>query len=68
MPAVARGFKNGMRAAIIRFGFGNVAYLVAVGIAFLNAPASLLVSGLVAACYVYEQTPAGDRTADSAPS
>ena len=48
----------GARAAVIRFGAGNVAYLVAVGIAFLNAPASLLVSGLVAAYYVFEQTPA----------
>ncbi len=57
----------GTRAAIIRFGFGHVAYLAAVGVAFLNAPASLLISGLVAGYYVYEQTPAGDRAgADAA--
>ena len=48
----------GARAAVIRFGAGNVAYLVAIGIAVLSAPASLLVSGLVAAYYVFEHTPA----------
>jgi uncharacterized membrane protein len=46
------------RAAILRFGAGSIAYLVAIGIAFLSAPASLLVSGLVAAYYIFEQTPA----------
>jgi uncharacterized membrane protein len=46
------------RAASIRFGAGNLAYLVAIGIAFLNAPASLLISGLVAVYYVFEHTPA----------
>jgi uncharacterized membrane protein len=45
------------RAAIIRFGAGNIAYLVAIGIAFLSAPASLLVSGLVAGYYIFEHTP-----------
>ena len=35
----------------------------AVAIAFLSAPASLLVSGLVAAYYVFEQTPARDPAA-----
>jgi len=35
----------------------------AVAIAFLSAPASLLVSGLVAASYVFEQTPARDPAA-----
>jgi uncharacterized membrane protein len=55
----------GARAAIIRFGAGNIAYLVAIGIAFLSAPASLLLSGLVAAYYVFEQTPArGPATTD----
>ncbi len=30
------------RAASIRFGAGNIAYLVAIAVAFLSAPASLL--------------------------
>jgi uncharacterized membrane protein len=46
------------RAASIRFGAGNLAYLVAIAVAFLSAPASLLISGLVAAYYVFEHTPA----------
>ena len=45
------------RAAVIRFGAGNVGYLAAIGIAFVSAPASLLVSALVAAYYVFEHTP-----------
>jgi uncharacterized membrane protein len=48
---------EGARAAVVRFGAGNAGYLAAIGIAFLSAPASLLVSGLVAAYYVFEQTP-----------
>jgi uncharacterized membrane protein len=51
------------RAAVIRFSAGNVAYLVAIAVAFLSAPASLLVRGLVAAYYVFEQTPARDPAA-----
>ena len=50
----------GTRSAIIRFGAGNVAYAAAIGIAFLSAPASLLVSALVAGYYVIEQTPSRD--------
>jgi uncharacterized membrane protein len=46
------------RAAVIRFGAGNVAYLAAIGIAFASAPVSLLVSGLVAVYYIFEHTPA----------
>jgi TMEM175 potassium channel family protein len=53
----------GARSAIIRFSVGNVAYVVAIAIAFLSAPASLLVSGLVAVYYVFEQTPARGRVA-----
>ena len=48
----------GARRAIMRFGAGNAAYLLAIGIAFASAPASLLVSGLVAIYYAFEQTPA----------
>ena len=53
------------RSAIIRFGTGNAGYLAAIAIAFVDAPASLLVSGLVAAYYVFEHTPA--RTAGAQP-
>jgi uncharacterized membrane protein len=44
-------------AAVIRFGIGNVAYIAAVGIAFLSPSAALLISGLVAVYYMFEQTP-----------
>jgi uncharacterized membrane protein len=44
-------------ASVIRFGIGNIAYLAAIGIAFLSPAAALLVSGLVAVYYVFEQTP-----------
>jgi TMEM175 potassium channel family protein len=46
------------RAALVRFCGGNVAYAAAIGIAYLSAPASLLVSALVAVYYMFEQTPA----------
>lgn len=46
------------RPRVIRFGAGNVGYLAAIGVAFVSAPASLLVSALVAAYYVFEHTPA----------
>src|SRR5207245_9784792 len=44
-------------AAVIRFGIGNVAYLAAIGIAFLSPSTALLISGLVAIYYMFEQTP-----------
>ena len=44
-------------AAVVRFGIGNIAYLAAVGIAFVSPSAALLISGLVAVYYVFEQTP-----------
>jgi uncharacterized membrane protein len=46
------------RAALTRFAIGNLAYAAAIGIAYLSAPASLLVSALVGVYYVFEQTPA----------
>ena len=46
------------RTALIRFTIGNLAYAAAVGVAYLSAPASLLMSGLVGVYYVFEQTPA----------
>src|SRR5262249_49914183 len=50
------------RTAVIRFGIGNLAYLAAIGVAFLSPGVSLLMSGLVAVYYVFEQTP-GRRNA-----
>jgi len=46
------------RAAVFGFAFGAVVYLVAIGIAFVSAPASLGLIGLVALYYVFERTPA----------
>ena len=51
------------RRATIRFAIGNVGYLAAIGIAFVSATASLIVSGLVAIYYIFEQTPARARSA-----
>ena len=57
---------QGARRAIIRFSIGNVAYLAAIGIAFLSATASLIVSALVAIYYIFEQTPAGQTATPAA--
>ena len=45
------------RTAIIRFTAGGVAYAAAIGVGFLSAPASLLLGGLIAVYYIFEQTP-----------
>ena len=45
------------RAATIRFGIGNVGYIAAIGVAFVSPVASLVISGLVAVYYMFEQTP-----------
>ena len=61
---------KGARQATIRFSIGNVAYLAAIGVAVVSPVASLIVTGLVAIYYMFEQTP-GDATAslveDSSP-
>ena len=44
-------------SAVIRFGIGNIAYIAAIGIAFVSPAAALLISGLVAVYYMFEQTP-----------
>ncbi len=49
-------------AAIVRFGIGNVGYLAAVGVAFVSPSGALLISGLLAVYYMFEQTP-GRRNA-----
>jgi uncharacterized membrane protein len=50
IPAEAR------RGAWLRFSVGTFVYLAAIGLAFLNAPASLALIGLVALYYVFEWT------------
>jgi uncharacterized membrane protein len=45
------------RRATTRFGIGNLGYIAGIGIAFVSAPASLALSGLVAVYYIFEQTP-----------
>jgi len=49
------------RQATIRFGIGNLGYIAGIGVAFVSAPASLAISGLVAVYYIFEHTPARDR-------
>jgi uncharacterized membrane protein len=54
------------RRATIQFGIGNIGYIAAIGVAFVSAPASLAISGLVAVYYIFEQTPARDQPAPGA--
>jgi uncharacterized membrane protein len=53
-------------AARIRFMSGGLVYLAIVGLAFLSAPVALGLSGLVAAYYVFERTPAAGKAGDPA--
>jgi uncharacterized membrane protein len=52
VPAAAR---TAVRA---RFYGGQIPYLVAVGVAFVSAPAAVLITALVAIYYIFERTPA----------
>jgi uncharacterized membrane protein len=45
------------KRAFIRFSIGNLGYIAAIGVAFVSAPASLIIAGLVAVYYTFEQTP-----------
>jgi uncharacterized membrane protein len=45
------------RRATIRFGIGQIGYIVGIGLAFASAYAALVISAIVAAYYVFEQTP-----------
>jgi uncharacterized membrane protein len=45
------------RAAIVRFGVGAVAYLVAAAAAFLWAPIVLVIAGAITAYYIFERVP-----------
>src|SRR5450755_1234719 len=56
------------RRATIRFGIGSVGYIAAIGIAFVSATASLVISGLVAIYYIFEQTPAHETASATAES
>jgi uncharacterized membrane protein len=47
------------RQATIRFGIGNLFYIIGIGVAFVSPVASLTLSGLVALYYIFEQTPSG---------
>ena len=49
LPADARA----TRQLIVRDGLGNLAYLVAIGLAWVSAPASLILCGLVAVYYIH---------------
>jgi len=50
--------RDARRAAWWRFTIGNVVYALAIVVAFVSAPASLAIIGLVAVYYVFERTPA----------
>jgi uncharacterized membrane protein len=43
------------RAAILRFGIGNVFYLIAIGLSFVNAVATLTLHALIAVYYCFDQ-------------
>ena len=44
-------------AAVLRFSPGIAAYLVAIGVSFVSAPAALAIVGLAAVYYIFERTP-----------
>jgi hypothetical protein len=40
-----------------RFYIGQLPYIMAIGVAFISAPAALVITALVAVYYVFERTP-----------
>ena len=54
------------RAAMVRFGLGNAAYIAAIGVAFVSPGASLAITAAVAVYYIFERTPASARDDSSA--
>jgi uncharacterized membrane protein len=52
-------------AAIVRFSIGNLAYIVAIGVAFVSPASALAISALVALYYTFERTPS--PTAETRP-
>jgi len=55
------------RAALRRFGLGNLAYLATIGLSFVNAIATLSVHAALALYYCFDQlrTPSGRRSEDA---
>jgi uncharacterized membrane protein len=51
--------------AWLQFGVGLLLYLVATGVAFVSAPAALVIIGLVAVYYMVDPRPAAVRRAES---
>jgi uncharacterized membrane protein len=49
-----------------RFGYGILIYLVAIGVAFISAPATLAFHGAVAVYYVVDQLPRGSNATAAA--
>ncbi len=49
------------RAALRRFGMGNILYLATIGLAFVNAIATLAVHGVMAIYYCFDQLAGADR-------
>jgi uncharacterized membrane protein len=50
------------RTAVIRFELGSVFYLAAIGVAFVSAALTLVITAIAAVYYVFEQTPGGDES------
>ncbi len=46
-----------------RFGFGNIVYVLTIGVSFISAPLTLAFHGVVAAYYVFDQLPRGHDSA-----
>jgi uncharacterized membrane protein len=49
--------REAARTATIRFGIGNIAYIAAIGVAFISPTAAFEISAVVAVYYMFEQTP-----------
>jgi len=54
------------RAALRRFGLGNVFYLATIGLAFVSAIATLAVHGALAIYYCFDQLPTSRRAGETA--
>jgi uncharacterized membrane protein len=50
------------RAALRRFGFGNIFYLATIGLSFVSAVATLIVHGALALYYCFDQLRVGPRS------
>jgi hypothetical protein len=57
VPAAAR------TAVRVRFYGGQLPYLVAFGVAFVSAPAAVIITAVVAIYYIFERTPARQQPA-----